>query len=247
MIKNERQDKITEIINQEGYVTAEQLAKKLYVSLPTVRRDLAELAVKGYIIRSRGGACRLEEGSAVPFRFRSAFLSSEKKHMCREAAKLIHDGDCVFLDSSTSVSHMIEYFRELRDIKVVTSSIPLLLALLESGIEVYGTGGREVDITYSFGGGMAEDAMRRFRFDIAFISSTGVSSDGSICELVEPTARLARVAIEQSKKFVYLCGSEKFGISAPHIIADIRAADCVITDEMPQSGLSEEVRLQLAE
>ena len=43
MIPKERQDAILEALNNKGYISVEELAKKLYVSLATIRRDLNEL------------------------------------------------------------------------------------------------------------------------------------------------------------------------------------------------------------
>ena len=43
MIPKERQDVILETLNNKGYISVEELSKKLYVSLATIRRDLNEL------------------------------------------------------------------------------------------------------------------------------------------------------------------------------------------------------------
>lgn len=43
MIKNERFDTIMEILKQEKYSTPNDLAKRLYVSPVTIRRDLKNL------------------------------------------------------------------------------------------------------------------------------------------------------------------------------------------------------------
>lgn len=43
MIPKERQDAILETLNNKGYISVEELSKKLYASLATIRRDLNEL------------------------------------------------------------------------------------------------------------------------------------------------------------------------------------------------------------
>lgn len=40
MIPKERQNAILETLNNKGYISVEELSKKLYVSLATIRRDL---------------------------------------------------------------------------------------------------------------------------------------------------------------------------------------------------------------
>ena len=48
MIPKERQDAILETLNNKGYISVEELSKKLYVSLATIRRDLNELEKNGF-------------------------------------------------------------------------------------------------------------------------------------------------------------------------------------------------------
>ena len=43
MLKEERYDKILAILEEEQYISASGLSEKLFVSLPTIRRDLAVL------------------------------------------------------------------------------------------------------------------------------------------------------------------------------------------------------------
>ena len=42
MLKEERYDKILAILEEEQYISATRLSQMLYVSLPTIRRDLAD-------------------------------------------------------------------------------------------------------------------------------------------------------------------------------------------------------------
>ena len=55
MIKNERFDTIMEILKQEKYSTPNDLAKRLYVSPVTIRRDLKKLESDGLV---RDSACQ---------------------------------------------------------------------------------------------------------------------------------------------------------------------------------------------
>ena len=50
MLIDERYAQILEILETEEYVSAHKLSKMLYVSLPTIRRDLAELSRRNQII-----------------------------------------------------------------------------------------------------------------------------------------------------------------------------------------------------
>lgn len=234
MIKNERQDRILDIIQQRQYATVEELAEELYVSLPTVRRDLAELAAKNYIRRNHGGACRLEDYSQLtPFRFRSAFMENKKKAVCKAAAERIRDGDCIFIDNSSSARHVAEYLVGRNGLTVVTSSLGVLLTLLESGISVYGTGGFLRDSSYGFTGHFAEQLLESFRFDIMFFSTSGITAAGEIVDVSGDELPLLRTAIRRSERVAYLCFQEKFGVTAPYVTATVDQVDYVITDALP--------------
>ena len=40
MIPDERRKEILELLDEKGYVSVKDLSQRLYVSLPTIRRDL---------------------------------------------------------------------------------------------------------------------------------------------------------------------------------------------------------------
>ena len=58
MALKERERAILDFLQREGEGTVEALCRHLFVSEPTVRRDLAALNEKGLLIRTHGGARR---------------------------------------------------------------------------------------------------------------------------------------------------------------------------------------------
>lgn len=82
MLKEERYDKILEILNENTYVDAHTLSEKLYVSMPTIRRDLSYLSGKNLIIRSHGGAKKVSTDRIVmPLNYRKTLNSAEKNKL----------------------------------------------------------------------------------------------------------------------------------------------------------------------
>lgn len=55
MITMQRQEEILRILQERKTVTVGYLAESLYVSLPTIRRDLTKLESQGLVQRSHGG------------------------------------------------------------------------------------------------------------------------------------------------------------------------------------------------
>lgn len=243
MFKEERQEKILEILESENYVTADALAKALYASLPTIRRDLADLQKQGLILRSHGGAKRLDDAHAqLPFAFRNSTKREEKRRLSRAAAALIHDGDVVFIDSSTTVSYMANYLTDRQSIIVITDSIPTALALRKNHIVTYLTGGELTEDSLILSGTYAENIIRNFNIDIMFFSSVGVNKKGFIVDSCEAETILRRKVFQSAEKRVYVCDGEKFGLSAPLNIAPLCEMDCVITNAPipPEFGVPED-------
>lgn len=145
MLKEERYDKILTILEEESYISATKLSEMLYVSLPTIRRDLAELGRRNQIIRSHGGAKKIHHEHVVaPLNFRKTVRALEKRELCRSAAKLVQDNDIIFIDSSTTTLQMADFLGEKKGITVITNGITLATLLVKKGIKTYCTGGRNL-------------------------------------------------------------------------------------------------------
>ena len=52
----EREESLLAALSEKESMSVSELAKKLFISIPTARRDLAKLEAKGLIVRTFGGA-----------------------------------------------------------------------------------------------------------------------------------------------------------------------------------------------
>ena len=231
MLKEERYDKILEILENEQYVSASKLSKMLYVSIPTIRRDLAELGRRHQIIRSHGGAKKIQaEHIVTPLNFRKTVNATEKRELCRRAAKLVNDNDIIFIDASTTTLQMADFLSEKKGITVITNGIPIASLLVKKGIKTFCTGGEIFENSMAHFGSFAEDFIRRFNIDTFFFSCHGVNEKGMLTDPSLPETQIRKVAINQSKKTVFLCDKTKFSLSTPYNLISIEEIDCVITN-----------------
>ena len=103
MIPKERQDAILETLNNKGYISVEELSKKLYVSLATIRRDLNELEKNGFLKRTHGGASFISQDHMITsIDYRTNWNSEEKIKIAKKAALLVDNGMNIFIDSSST-------------------------------------------------------------------------------------------------------------------------------------------------
>ena len=74
-MKNERYEKIMNILAERGYASVDRLSKELFVSMPTVRRDLNTMQDLGLVVRSHGGVVqRLSDMDGGPAVFRLSLI-----------------------------------------------------------------------------------------------------------------------------------------------------------------------------
>lgn len=231
MLKEERYDRILALLEEEGYVSAAALSKKLFVSLPTVRRDLAELQKRSLIVRSHGGAKKIQpEHIVAPLNFRKTVHAAQKRALCRAAAELVQDNDILFIDASTTTLQMADFLSEKKQITVITNGIPLATVLSSKGIRTFCTGGEIFGNSLAQFGSFAEEFIQRFNIDLLFFSCHGVNEKGILTDPSLPETQIRKIAIGQAKKTVFLCDETKLSLSTPYNLIPIRKLDVVITD-----------------
>ena len=229
-MKLERQQKILDILSNGKYASVEFLSKTLYVSMPTIRRDLAELEEMGFVVRSHGGVIQRFNSDEPPLPFRTKVNMGAKLKLAKAAAQLLADNMVVFLDESSTTSHIVEHLAEHKNIKVVTNSMVVLNRLAKLDAEAFCLGGIYSKDTMAFFGSGTEDMMRRFAVDIMFFASSGLNDLGRIVDFSDPSTSLRRVALEQSEIKVYLCDQSKFGHRGTYSLMDLKDVDYAFFD-----------------
>ncbi|MBQ3211737.1 MAG: DeoR/GlpR transcriptional regulator [Oscillospiraceae bacterium] len=235
-MREERFKKILEILSDGKYVSVESLSKQLYVSMPTIRRDLTAMQEIGLVARSHGGAIRITELDSPPITFRIGVNSGEKIRLAAEAAKLIEDDAVIFMDESTTTLHLISHLPRFKNLKVVTNSMSVLQNLYRYKIQAYCLGGEFSRDSLSFFGREAESMVKRFGIDFMFFSSSAVNRKGWIADYSEPSNSLRRCVLEQADKKVFLCDKSKFGKHGAYTLAALSDMDYVILNSpLPES------------
>ena len=232
-MKDIQEKQILEILESKQYVSVEDLAKMLYVSTSTVRRNLQSLQEKGLVTRTHGGAKINDENNFSPsFTFRIHQNSFEKKKIALSAIKLVKNGDIIFLDGSTSAFLVAEYLQEFSNIRVITNGIDTLSLLSKNNVCAYSTGGQVSPENPSvLVGKYAEDMISNFHADIAFFSAQSVNNDGEIYDCFENEIFLRRAMIKNAKTKVFLCDNTKFGKTSPYHLCSLTEVDYVASNQ----------------
>ena len=232
MITIQRQEEILRILQEKKTVTGGYLAELLYVSLPTIRRDLAKLESQGLVQRSHGGVrLNLEPNNEIPIQFRNTYNKREKFRLCKAAARLVREGDVVFMDGSTTVLPLIGLLKDIHNLTVITNGVHAAVMLGKAGIRAYSTGGELIECSMAFAGPIAQKTVRGFNADVCFFSSSGLSEDGWISDYSEAETALRRAMIENAGRSVFLCDSSKIGRRSAFNLMHLEELTCAVVGQ----------------
>lgn len=241
MFGEERHRQILELLQVRKTASVHFLAKSLYASEATVRRDLIRLESQGFLKRTYGGAILIEGNDReIPFSYRETENRSSKPAIAEKAVQFVHEYDSLILDSSSTVLQMAQYLRSFTKLTIVTNGLKLTQLLSESANnKVYCTGGMLRENSLSFVGSSTERFVSDFQVDTLFFSCRAISRTGHITEGNEAEANLRRVMLTHAKQKILLCDASKFDKTALMRISYFDAIDYLITDKVPNSDWRE--------
>ena len=141
MLKEERQQKILEILDEEQKIIASDLSQRLHVSEDTIRRDLKELDQKKLIRRVHSGALKIGP-PVTDFEKRQKISNDLKETLAKKALPYIQENTVILIDGSTTNLQLVNALPINFKATVITNSPPIAMALAyHDQIEVLMIGG----------------------------------------------------------------------------------------------------------
>jgi DeoR family glycerol-3-phosphate regulon repressor len=234
MFAQERRNSIVEMVNRNGQVRVKNLSEQFKVTEDCIRKDLAILEEEGLVSRLYGGAVKVRLN---PHEFNVAQRldkNTDIKHkIAVKALSLVHGGDTVFLDISTSNAELSRLIAESNlKITVVTNMIEVMLNLSVScPADLIFIGGSFGPGRDGFIGAAAIASIELFRFDMAFMGVVGVDLYGNRVETYLVDDGLTKeAAMRASRKKYLLLETRKFSNTAPYKYACIDDFTGIITE-----------------
>ncbi|MBQ9265700.1 MAG: DeoR/GlpR transcriptional regulator [Bacilli bacterium] len=225
----ERYQEILDYLKVHKRATVDELAKILYVSPATVRRDLTEMQKLNIIQRTHGGALYVDNNEDVSIFVRMNEGSSSKRDVAQVALKHIPEFRTCFIDNS-STSYEFAKMLDMSYKTVVTNGIHIATTLCErEDIEVIFLGGVIKYNSYATNGNFATDMLEHFRFDLMICGAAGVRPDGTY-ERSRETMEVKKIAMERSEKKILLVDSTKFKNNFLYRVGALEEYDAIFTD-----------------
>jgi DeoR/GlpR family transcriptional regulator of sugar metabolism len=235
-MRTQRLRDITCLIAQEEMVPFSTLCQKFGMSSATMRRDLSDLESQGLIKRVHGGARSVQIGPIVsepPYNKRLVQNVKEKRRIAQHAMGYIHNGDIIFLDSSTTMSELAKLLA-LSDLKimVITNDIHIGCILQDCrNIELLIIGGLVRSTFYSTRGIFAENMLSQLRANTFFMAVDAIHPEYGARIFHVDEINCKRLMIERSREQYVLCDHTKFYESAALQVCPITSINKIITND----------------
>ena len=223
-IVNQRRIDIMKTIEENNFVTVEELVRKYDVSPVTIRRDLQYWEDQGAIVKNYGGASLIhafvEDNDYAKTRFMKA--------IAKRAALYIEDGDVIFINSSKTAVMVMDYIKN-KKVTIITNHIKAA-SNLDDGIVLIYTGGEVKYPRNSMTGDFTLAALNNITASKCFIGCSGLKEDGvSTGIMKEMLINQTMLNKTAGQKFI-LCDHTKVGLDYNFHYGDYREIDYLITD-----------------
>lgn len=240
MLRNERLEKIMNILKTRKVISTEELQSKVYCSRSTLRRDLIELEKMKKVKRNHGSVS-LVSSENIEFSYISRVneKSQEKKYLTEIAEDFIGDNQAIFLDASSTVYFLCEVFEKKSNPIVITNGLQTAQRLnMFQNVTTYCSGGELKFASNAAVGELSTQFFDHFKADIAFISCRGVNTEG-LFEANQRQALVKQRMIKNADSTILLCDHSKFNTSHFFKLADFHQIDSIITDREPDKAILE--------
>ena len=227
ILMNERHQSIVDYLKKHRTASVGVLAKLLFVSEATVRRDLAEIEKSGQIRRTHGGAVLSYGAEEVSLFVRMSENRGAKEEAVRRALPYVpKDFKTVFLDSSSTALLLVQRL-SLEGKTVVTNNLQSALLLSKiDGVDIIIPGGSLYSSSSSVKGAWTNSLLREFRFDL-MISSCASIADGGTYESAIDQREIKRIAHERSAFHILLADYSKINGQGSYFVAPLSGYEVV--------------------
>jgi DeoR/GlpR family transcriptional regulator of sugar metabolism len=229
----DRRSEIIRHLREHERLSTRALSDAFQVSEVTIRSDLNSLEEQGWVQRVHGGAelaprWRLEQS----FADRQTEHLAEKQRLARAGAALVHPGDSLMLDGSTTAFQLALQLREMSDLRVVTNNLQVALALaVNPAIEVMVLGGIVRGNTASAVGSRVPEMLEDLHAGRGFFGASGLTAERGLTDADVREVEAKRAMVRAVDEVVALLDSSKFGQQAYLTFARLDQVHRIITDD----------------
>ncbi|MCF0238098.1 MAG: DeoR/GlpR transcriptional regulator [Sphaerochaetaceae bacterium] len=210
-----RRNEIIRILSQKKSVSVEELASFFKVSNVTIRTDLDDLAKKGLLMRTHGGAIYSEV--AIKIRLSSNTVNEaahQKDKICEKAATFIQDGESIIIDNGSTAFRVARHIGH-KNITTYTGSVLAINELInEDSVELIILSGLLRKNSLGAIGPLTNVCLNQIHANWLFLGASAVAKDLGILSSNLVEAETKRNMVKCVDKVCLLVDSSKFSSNA---------------------------------
>lgn len=244
MLAIERRNAILSKLFTDGKVIVSELSAEFDVTEETIRRDLEKLDNEGLAKKTYGGAVVVQNfNTDLPHSVRKRANVELKQKIAERVSMLIHDGDCIMLDSSSTALYVANFIKNLSNITLITNSVEVLIELADKDDwNILSTGGSLKRGSLSLVGPSAEKMIRGFHVDYAICSAKGIDLSAGITDSNEKDSEIKRAVFASAQHKILAIDSSKFNKISLVRVCELGEVDTIVTDTEPSLAWQERLK-----
>jgi len=236
--KKTRQERIIAELMATSTLRVSELAAELGVSTETIRRDLYELAERGLINRTYGGAVR-PLGAEPSVSERHRMMVPEREAIAAVAVKFIKPNEVVAIGAGATTTHVARRMAaECRDVTVITHSFSVATVLSQNPtITVLMCPGRYDAREGIMVGAETIEFLQSYNANWALLGATGITAEG-ISDADAAAASVYKAMMMRAGATIAVADHTKFDRHALAIWAHWHDVTHIVTDEPVGSAIA---------
>lgn len=230
--RSERLTRLTEVLERGSVIRLKEAARMLGVSEMTVRRDVAACKGRlaylgGYIVNGQDP----QAGLSYVLDWEKDVHAQNKQAACATAARLIEQGDTIFIDCGTTMPHLAACIPADLHLTVVCYAMNVAEIVCKNpNMTVVLLGGLYHRSSVSFASEEGLAMLRKIGINKAFLSAGGVHPERGVSCSNFHEIPIKQAAIETAVHSYVVVDSSKLGKVKPARFADLQSFESVITD-----------------
>lgn len=231
MLKEERKQKILDILQLEQKVIASDLSKLFDVSEDTVRRDLKELDALGLIKRVHSGAL-LVGPPVTDFAYRQTLSLDIKTKMAKKALPFLKEESVIIIDGSTTNLALTDVIPQDFRATIITNSPPIAISLSQhKNINVINIGGTFYKQSMINIGVGTYETLKKMRADLYIMGVYNIDTENGTSVPTLEEAEIKRIMTDISTEVLSMITADKFGTVSNHIVGQAEELSYIISEQ----------------
>lgn len=252
----ERQKQILELLSQNGAMKTLDLSNYFHVSRETMRRDLIALTEQGAIEKWFGGVICSSHLTQHPSIYgdiknwmgvnapedddkdysiqvldeKMELHSDIKMLISQKVLELLPPRATIFVDNGSTTLHLARLLSQLSGYTIITASIPVINACINSSNKLIICGGVVDSLIMSATGTPTVDFLNQLKTDVAIFGSSGFKSNGGPTGNDLDYSQIKKAALRNTQTSIVLADSSKATYSSMIQFAEWKEIDYLITD-----------------